>query len=169
MSQRAVSIAAAGAPGPLRSILTSRIGAPVTVLVVVGLMATGVVHFELLNGRPSVSIDRKRAAEVREEVVDYVQRADLPLPDAVRDRVSRQSPTGHGSFAASNQLQSPTEAPPAVGGAAGYSPAGAEPYPPQGYEWQPSYRVGTAPPAPQYRGGTRRLITNYADRPSEQR
>ncbi len=157
MSQRAVSVATTGLPGPLKSILTSRIGAPLTVMGVLGLMATGVVQFDLLNGRPNVSIDRQRAAEVKQDVVQYVDRVDERLPDALRNRITGESAYGQRAYSDSPP-QYPAAAPPSYGNQPGYPPS----YPPASYP--PAYAVEPSDPAgsptPRYSGSTRRLTPN---------
>ncbi|NUQ65807.1 MAG: endonuclease/exonuclease/phosphatase family protein [Pirellulales bacterium] len=79
LSQRAVSIATPGVPGPLRSILTSRIGAPLTVLVGIALATAGVVKLDWSGGWPRLAVDRQRVGEIRQKV--EAARGDAtPLP-----------------------------------------------------------------------------------------
>ena len=72
LSQKAVAAATPGVPGPVRNLLTSRLLAPLIVLVAGGLTATGVIQFEWFGGRPHVSIDEQRADEVGRKVERFV-------------------------------------------------------------------------------------------------
>jgi endonuclease/exonuclease/phosphatase family metal-dependent hydrolase len=66
-------VATAGLPLPLRELLRSRLGTPLLlVLLAAGLLGSGILTLQWSNGRPSVAIDRQRAAEVRQAVRERV-------------------------------------------------------------------------------------------------
>jgi endonuclease/exonuclease/phosphatase family metal-dependent hydrolase len=72
-SQGLIYIATAGLPLPLRELLRSRLGMPILlVLLGGGLLGSGILTLQWSNGRPSVAIDRERAAEVRQAVQERV-------------------------------------------------------------------------------------------------
>jgi hypothetical protein len=68
LSQKTVATVTPGVPSPVRNVLTNRLVAPLIVLILGGLTATGVIQFNWLGGRPRVSIDEQRAHEVSEKV-----------------------------------------------------------------------------------------------------
>lgn len=72
LSQKVVGTAAMGMPGPAKKILASRIGALLIVIVVPILFATGIVSVKWENGRPKVSFNRERAAEVKQEAAQKI-------------------------------------------------------------------------------------------------
>jgi len=66
-------VATAGLPLSLRELLRSRLGTPILlVLLAAGLVGSGVLTLQWSNGRPSVAIDRQRAAEVKQAVRERV-------------------------------------------------------------------------------------------------
>jgi deoxyribonuclease-1-like protein len=86
LSQRAVGAASARLPGPLKRVLTSRIGAPLAVILLIALLATGVISVNFSGGRPRVSIDRERANAVREEVSELAHTARKGLQEVIDKR-----------------------------------------------------------------------------------
>jgi hypothetical protein len=73
LSQQVVGVATVGMPSPAKKVLTSRIGALLIVLAVPILLATGIVTVQWENGRPKVSVNRERAAEVRQEAAERIE------------------------------------------------------------------------------------------------
>ncbi|MHB8903454.1 MAG: endonuclease/exonuclease/phosphatase family protein [Thermoguttaceae bacterium] len=68
LAQKAVSVATPGLPSPLKSVVTSRLGAPLTLIVIVALAASGVVKLNWSGGRPQVTVDRQRVNDIRQKV-----------------------------------------------------------------------------------------------------
>lgn len=72
-AQRALRAATAGLPDPVSQLLGSRFGTPLVLLALAaGLLATGIVTVHWSDGRPSVSLDRQRAAELKEAAAQKV-------------------------------------------------------------------------------------------------
>ncbi|MCL4203835.1 MAG: endonuclease/exonuclease/phosphatase family protein [Pirellulaceae bacterium] len=71
-AQYLVGLAAFGLPEPLRRIVASRLGAPVTLLLALVTAASGVVSVDWSGGAPKVEIDRQRAQEVTQHVAGRV-------------------------------------------------------------------------------------------------
>jgi hypothetical protein len=67
LSQQVVGVAAVGMPAPVKKIMTSRIGALLLVLAIPVLLASGIVTVQWQNGRPKLSVNQERAAEVKED------------------------------------------------------------------------------------------------------
>lgn len=73
LSQNLVGVATVGMPPPVRSVLGSRLGALLLMILLPILVITGVVSIQWSNGRPKVSIDRERAKEVRTQAADSLE------------------------------------------------------------------------------------------------
>lgn len=94
-AQWVLGAATAGLPAPVNQLATSRLGPPLVLLLLGGgLVGTGIVTVNWANGRPSVSVDRERAEEVREEVTKKIasirekqaqQGGDASLEGAIRE------------------------------------------------------------------------------------
>jgi hypothetical protein len=65
-SQRAVSLLASGLPAPVQRIAESSIGSKLLLWGIPALLVAGVLHLEWEGGLPHLSLDRQRAAEIRE-------------------------------------------------------------------------------------------------------
>jgi hypothetical protein len=74
LSQNLVTVATAGMPPPVRSVLGSRLGALLIVILLPILVITGVVSIQWNSGVPKISIDRERAKEVRTQAVDSLEK-----------------------------------------------------------------------------------------------
>jgi endonuclease/exonuclease/phosphatase family metal-dependent hydrolase len=71
--QSLIYVATAGLPLPLRELLRSRLGTPLLLMLAGGgLLGSGILTLQWSDGRPSVSIDAQRAAEVRQTVRERV-------------------------------------------------------------------------------------------------
>lgn len=143
LSQHFVSTATPGLPGPLKSIVTSRIGAPLTLMVVGGLIATGVLQFNWQGGRPRLTVDEQRAAQLEQNVSKYVDTVQENIQEARRDG---QGAAGWLPRSGDDPAQSDTQAQSWSPPQNGYAP------PAQGYGNQPatspngnSYPYGYAP------------------------
>ena len=102
VSQKMVGVATSGMPAPLRKVLGGRLVALLIVVAVPLLLATGVVSVKWENGRPKISVNQQRAAQVKEAVrheVDHL--ANEYGPDARPGQ----------SFAPSFGLQQPAQGP----------------------------------------------------------
>lgn len=75
MSQQAVSLVAPVMPAPVASVVTSRWGSRLFILVVPFLLATGVLTISWDNGVPTVNFDRARAWIVGKQVEQQAMRA----------------------------------------------------------------------------------------------
>jgi hypothetical protein len=73
LSQQVVGVATTGMPSPVRKFLGGRIIALLIVIVTPILFATGVVSVKWENGRPRISFNQKRAAEVRKETANKIE------------------------------------------------------------------------------------------------
>jgi hypothetical protein len=73
LSQKVVGVATTGMPSPVRKVLGTRIVALLIILSIPLLIATGILTVQWKDGRPKVSLDRERAAEVRQEVTKKVE------------------------------------------------------------------------------------------------
>lgn len=73
LSQNLVGVATVGLPPPVRSVLGSRLGALLLVIVLPVLVITGVVSIQWDGGVPKVSVDRQRAKEVRTQAVESLE------------------------------------------------------------------------------------------------
>ncbi len=65
-SQRAVSLLAAGLPAPVQRIAESSIGSKLLLWGIPALLLAGVLQLDWEGGLPHLSLDRQRAAEIRE-------------------------------------------------------------------------------------------------------
>ncbi len=73
LSQHVVNVATTGMPQPVKKVLGGRIIALLIVLCVPVLYATGIVSVKWENGRPRISINQQRTAEVKQEAVEQIQ------------------------------------------------------------------------------------------------
>jgi hypothetical protein len=73
LSQKVVGVATFGMPRGVRKVLGSRGLALLILLSVPVLALTGIISVQWTEGRPELSIDRERAAEVRQEVREGIQ------------------------------------------------------------------------------------------------
>lgn len=91
VSQNIVNVATTGMPSPLRKTLGNRLVAMLIVFAIPVLLIMGVVSVEWEDGRPRLSFNRERAAEVRENAAEEIDdlRNDKPgflsLPDKFGD------------------------------------------------------------------------------------
>ena len=74
LSQNLVTVATAGMPPPVRSVLGSRLGSLLIMIALPILVITGVVSIQWNSGVPKISIDRERAKEVRTQAVDSLEK-----------------------------------------------------------------------------------------------
>lgn len=74
-AQRVAGFATMGLPSPIKTVAGSRLGAPLTLLTIGALFVTGVVTVEWSNGFPSISVDRQRANQVQQDIVERVETA----------------------------------------------------------------------------------------------
>lgn len=72
-AQQIVGVATTGLPSPVRKFAGTKLMAGLIVLVVPILFLTGVVSVEWTDGRPHISFNRERAAEVREETAEKIE------------------------------------------------------------------------------------------------
>ncbi len=72
VAQQVVGTAALGLPAPVRSVVATRWGAPLAVLVLLAMLGTGIATLDWSNGWPKLKIDRERAQEVRQNVRERV-------------------------------------------------------------------------------------------------
>ncbi len=72
LSQNVVNVATSGMPSPVRSVLGHRIIALLVVLALPILYMLGVVSIDWQNGRPHLSVDREKAAEVKEKASERI-------------------------------------------------------------------------------------------------
>ena len=88
LSQNVVDVATTGMPAPVKKFLGGRI---VALLIVVGaalLLATGTLQVKWENGRPSISINKQRAAEIKQQAVTKVKQLEDLRADRQTPRVS---------------------------------------------------------------------------------
>jgi deoxyribonuclease-1-like protein len=72
-AQLAVSLFAFALPFPIRRVITSRLGAPIALLVVTALISSGIFTLQWSSGRPRLEVDRERTAEIKHRVSSRVQ------------------------------------------------------------------------------------------------
>lgn len=73
VSQKIVGVATTGMPSPVRKLLGFKIVAGLIVLAVPVLFATGMLKVEWQNGRPKLSFNKERTAEIRENAAEKVE------------------------------------------------------------------------------------------------
>jgi hypothetical protein len=61
-------------PQPVRSVLGSRLGSLLLIILAPILVVTGVISIQWDSGVPKVSIDRERAKEIKVKAVDSLQK-----------------------------------------------------------------------------------------------
>ncbi len=61
-------------PSPLKRALASKYGAPIVLAIAGAALATGVVSLQWTDGKPNVVIDKERAKQVEEKVVDRIRK-----------------------------------------------------------------------------------------------
>jgi deoxyribonuclease-1-like protein len=72
-SQFVISLIAFALPGPIRRIITSRLGAPIALLFGLILAGSGILTIDWSSGRPKLDIDEERAQQVSQRVAGRVQ------------------------------------------------------------------------------------------------
>jgi len=75
VAQRIMGLATTGMPAPIKMAAGSRLGAPLTLLVAGGLIATGIVTIQWTGAFPKLSVDHQRAEQVSEAVKQRVESA----------------------------------------------------------------------------------------------
>ena len=73
LSQKVVGAATIGMPAPAKKVLASRIGALLIIVAIPVLIGSGIVSVKWENGRPKVSINRERAAAVKQEAAQRIE------------------------------------------------------------------------------------------------
>ncbi|MCY2987080.1 MAG: hypothetical protein NTY19_04330 [Planctomycetota bacterium] len=156
-AQRVAGLATMGLPSPIKTVAGSRVGAPLTLLAIGALLVTGVVTVEWSNGFPSISVDRQRASQVQQNIVERVetawdertQGAGGVHPDGFGGQPGA-APTGPGFVGQQGQGQGGTSWPPAQtwGQSGGGNPA----YQPAPQPYGPPAPTAYGPPAPPYYG-----------------
>ena len=160
-AQWVLGAATAGLPAPVNQLATSRLGPPLVLLLLGGgLVGTGIVTVNWANGRPSVSVDRERAKEVREEVTKKIasirekqaeQGGDASLEGAIRElareEVSEAIPAAIKSVGTSIGVPasgSPPAANPPLSQAGGpTTPSAPAASSPPGSAYSPTIRIAT--------------------------
>lgn len=94
MSQNIVSVATTGMPSPVRKYLGGRIASLLIVLTIPVLLATGVVSITWMNGRPSLSVDKQRAAEVKSNAAERLEQVADGLAEDQPDLANRMPRLG---------------------------------------------------------------------------
>lgn len=72
-AQLVMSLVAFALPRPIRRLVTGRMGAPVSLLLIMILVGSGVFSIRWAGPRPQLAIDRARADQVKRHVFDRVQ------------------------------------------------------------------------------------------------
>lgn len=80
ISQNVVDVATTGMPQPVKKILGGRLIALLIVVCVPILFATGILSVRWENGRPKFSVNRQRAAEVKQEAVERIEKVKGRAP-----------------------------------------------------------------------------------------
>jgi hypothetical protein len=86
-SQQIVNFAASSLPQPIRNIIGSRWGARLTLLALAALIGSGVVTVQWSGGIPQINVNRERAREVKDNLVEQVE--------AVKEARDRNVGTDH--------------------------------------------------------------------------
>jgi hypothetical protein len=81
-AQYVVSALTFAVPWPLKSVLTSRIGAPLTLLALAALGITGILQLRWFDGNPQLTVDAERASEVTDNVTQMANQAGADLQQA---------------------------------------------------------------------------------------
>lgn len=85
LAQSLVGVAAAGLPSPLRSVVTSRWGAHLTLLLVPLLIAGGIISLDWSHGfPPRLSVNWQRTAEVKARAAARAEELKEKYPEAVQ-------------------------------------------------------------------------------------
>ena len=74
VSQKVVGVATTGMPRPVRSVLGNRVVSSLIVLALPALALTGIVTVDWQGGRPKLSIDEERAAELKQDLSEVKER-----------------------------------------------------------------------------------------------
>jgi hypothetical protein len=156
--EKVVDAALSFAPAPVRAVASNPIGFRLLVIAMGALMATGILSLDWNDGKPQFNVDRERAQQVRQELVEDL-RNKIPGWDESQNQGAGFAGAPFGQQPASaqpiganpnapNGYYPPTAAASAPGGYAAppVNPAygaPANPYPPQYYPPNSGY----APPA----------------------
>ena len=89
MSQNIVNVATTGMPSPVRKYLGGRIASLLIVLTIPVLLTTGVVSINWVNGRPRLSVDEQRAAEVKSSAAETLEQVADELAEDQPDLANR--------------------------------------------------------------------------------
>ena len=83
LAQQVVGVAAtgAGAPQPVKRALTTRWGARLAFVAAVVLFVSGVVTVQWTNSRPHLSLNRQRAKQVKEAIVEEAYKLGIEKAD----------------------------------------------------------------------------------------
>jgi hypothetical protein len=83
LAQQVVEVAAmgAGAPAPVRRAVSTRWGARLALLAAVGLFVSGVVTVRWTDNRPHLEVNRERAKEVKDAIVERVEKVTIEKAD----------------------------------------------------------------------------------------
>ncbi len=83
LAQKVVSVGmvATVLPEPVRRAMSTRWGSRLTLLAAVALFATGVVTVQWSNNMPHLSVNRERAKEMKEAVVERVENLKVEKAD----------------------------------------------------------------------------------------
>ncbi len=73
MTQKMVSVGAAGLPSPVRQALSSRLLAPFVALIVPVLFFFGILSVEWVDGWPKLHFNRKRAEQVAKQAAEKIE------------------------------------------------------------------------------------------------
>jgi hypothetical protein len=81
LAQMVVGTAAVGMPEPVKKAVSTRWGARIALVAAVLLFVSGVVTVQWSDYRPRLKINRERAEEVKEAIVDQAQKLGIEKAD----------------------------------------------------------------------------------------
>ncbi len=85
--QKAAAIATMGMPAPVQRLATSKLGSMLLIVGGLALVATGAITISWQNGTPSVTVNEKRAEELKQDVEN---RAEVVAERLIDERARRE-------------------------------------------------------------------------------
>lgn len=70
-------------PGPVQFAIATPMRAFIALLLLGAAMSYGLIHVNFQNGRPSLTVDQKKAAELKEKGMDWVEEHEGELKDRI--------------------------------------------------------------------------------------
>lgn len=81
LTNRVFSEATRALPGPVQVAFATPFRAMITLIVIGALMSYGVIHIQFQDGRPKLTVDQQKAAELKKTGMDWISKQETRIEE----------------------------------------------------------------------------------------